>query len=116
MQPSNGQKWAQTTIWRCPSCGSRQQKPPLSGAFRERMMGLEPTTFCMATRPGVLPAAASFRLMQGVEPKSRSPGCRRRHETAPHGSQTLASRLQCKRVLQLPHRNPDRRRFYKAVS
>jgi hypothetical protein len=26
------------------------QKPRLSGAFGERMMGLEPTTFCMASR------------------------------------------------------------------
>jgi hypothetical protein len=25
-------------------------KNPRSGAFRERMMGLEPTTFCMASR------------------------------------------------------------------
>jgi hypothetical protein len=33
-------------------------KTGLSGAFLERMMGLEPTTFCMATRP------------------RRSPGCR----------------------------------------
>ena len=29
---------------------ARRQKTPLSGAFRERMMGLEPTTFCMASR------------------------------------------------------------------
>ena len=28
-----------------------QQKPRLSGALMERMMGLEPTTFCMATEP-----------------------------------------------------------------
>jgi hypothetical protein len=27
-----------------------KQKPRLSGAFEERMMGLEPTTFCMASR------------------------------------------------------------------
>src|SRR5438477_12660135 len=26
------------------------KKPHLSGAFLERMMGLEPTTFCMASR------------------------------------------------------------------
>jgi hypothetical protein len=28
----------------------RQQKAPASGADEERMMGLEPTTFCMASR------------------------------------------------------------------
>jgi hypothetical protein len=27
----------------------RQQKAPCSGAFEKRMMGLEPTTFCMAS-------------------------------------------------------------------
>jgi hypothetical protein len=27
-----------------------KEKPRLSGVFRERMMGLEPTTFCMASR------------------------------------------------------------------
>ena len=27
-----------------------QRKAPISGAFLERMMGLEPTTFCMASR------------------------------------------------------------------
>jgi hypothetical protein len=66
-----------------------------AGAFVEkRMMGLEPTTFCMATRTGPSPHAAWCRLMQGVEPKSRSPGCRGRQETAPPGSHVLASRLQ----------------------
>jgi hypothetical protein len=29
---------------------SGYRKPRLSGAFEERMMGLEPTTFCMASR------------------------------------------------------------------
>src|SRR6185436_10572983 len=29
---------------------SQQQKTPASGALLERMMGLEPTTFCMASR------------------------------------------------------------------
>jgi len=58
------------------------------------MMGLEPTTFCMATRPSLPQRSASFRLMQGVERKSRSLACRRRQETAPSGSQTLAGRLQ----------------------
>jgi hypothetical protein len=58
------------------------------------MMGLEPTTFCMATRTGPSPHAAWCRLMQGVEPKSRSPGCTGRQETAPPRSQVLASRLQ----------------------
>ena len=28
----------------------KQQKTPPSGAFLKRMMGLEPTTFCMASR------------------------------------------------------------------
>jgi hypothetical protein len=31
-----------------PSIASRNRKPRLSGVFLERMMGLEPTTFCMA--------------------------------------------------------------------
>jgi hypothetical protein len=58
------------------------------------MMGFEPTTFCMATRPGVSPAAAWCRLIQGMGPESRSPGCRKRQRMAPRGSQTLANRLQ----------------------
>ena len=32
-----------------PARSRRRQETRLSGAFRERMMGLEPTTFCMAT-------------------------------------------------------------------
>src|SRR6266566_2742359 len=42
-----------------------RQKHRLSGAFLERMMGLEPTTFCMATRPRLQPSAASCRLHPG---------------------------------------------------
>ena len=30
--------------------GLANRKAPSSGAFEERMMGLEPTTFCMASR------------------------------------------------------------------
>src|SRR5204862_4976028 len=56
--------------------------------------GTRPTTFCMATRPSLPACSAWFRLMQDVEPQSRSPGCRGRQETAPPGSQMLASRLQ----------------------
>jgi len=58
------------------------------------MMGLEPTTFCMATRPRLQPSAASFRLMPLCSRIAQRPGCRRRQETAPRGSQTLARRLQ----------------------
>jgi hypothetical protein len=35
---------------RCCRFLPRQQKTPSSGAFVKRMMGLEPTTFCMASR------------------------------------------------------------------
>jgi hypothetical protein len=38
--------------------------PRLSGAFLKRMMGLEPTTFCMAMRRRLPSCSASFRLMQ----------------------------------------------------
>jgi hypothetical protein len=42
------------TNWPRDGAGSRpsaNEKDPVSGAFREeRMMGLEPTTFCMASR------------------------------------------------------------------
>ena len=30
--------------------GARTQKPPMRGLPEKRMMGLEPTTFCMASR------------------------------------------------------------------
>jgi hypothetical protein len=43
---------------------SANKKPRFCGAFLERMMGLEPTTFCMATRSGTSPRAALFRLVQ----------------------------------------------------
>jgi len=53
-----------------------RQKPRLSGAFLERMMGLEPTTFGMATRPRLQPSAASFRLMPLCSRIAQRPGCR----------------------------------------
>ena len=34
---------------------AKATKPRLTGAFRERMMGLEPTTFCMASESWVRP-------------------------------------------------------------
>jgi hypothetical protein len=32
------------------SHADKRRKPPVAGGFMERMMGLEPTTFCMASR------------------------------------------------------------------
>jgi hypothetical protein len=53
---------------RGPGCLSHspggRQETALCGAFLKRMMGLEPTTFCMATRPTLPSGAASFSLMQ----------------------------------------------------
>jgi hypothetical protein len=48
---------------------ARQQKTPPSGAFRERMMGLEPTTFCMASR-----RSSQLSYIRGVAKYSRGSG------------------------------------------
>ena len=45
---SNGHKWALAPLVSLCQFQLRQQKTPSSGALLERMMGLEPTTFCMA--------------------------------------------------------------------
>jgi hypothetical protein len=45
----DGQRWAVARNRRSLCSRERQQKTPSSGALLERMMGLEPTTFCMAS-------------------------------------------------------------------
>src|SRR4051812_38490836 len=47
---SNGQQRAARVSGTFQHGAQGNKKPRLSGAFRERMMGLEPTTFCMASR------------------------------------------------------------------
>ena len=47
---SNGHKWAQTTSKSCAGYCGGNKKPRLSGALSKRMKGLEPSTFCMASR------------------------------------------------------------------
>jgi hypothetical protein len=47
---SNGQQRAADDSRALARQSLRQQKTPPSGAFQERMMGLEPTTFSMARR------------------------------------------------------------------
>jgi hypothetical protein len=49
---SNGQQRADRVSRTVQHEDARNKKPRLSGAFRERMMGLEPTTFCMAKAGG----------------------------------------------------------------
>jgi hypothetical protein len=72
---SNGHKWAQTARLPLSSCASRQQKAPSSGASEERMMGLEPTTFCMAKASGRAAEAVIEKTAPHLTRPSSLPGC-----------------------------------------
>jgi hypothetical protein len=59
----------------------RQQKSPFSGAFeeeeeggtlQERMMGFEPTTFCMASGSWVRPDDVQSRIVERIRRSRRS--------------------------------------------
>jgi hypothetical protein len=47
-------------------------------------MGLEPTTFCMATRPSLPQCATPFRLTQAQSQIAAPLGCGKRQQTAPN--------------------------------
>ena len=93
---------------------ARQQKTPPSGAFRERMMGLEPTTFCMASRRssqlsyirGVVKysrGSGAGRIRAGRGPRSRGG---RRARCAPGGRRGTRPGRACGRVAPLRSRAP----------
>ena len=58
---SNGHEWALSRPKSRSRFQRRQQKAPSSGASGERMMGFEPTTFCMARNPRETPAGVTRR-------------------------------------------------------
>ena len=53
-------------------------------------MGLEPTTFCMATRPGLPHGSASFRRNATFTASSRSTDATRRTRAARYGDVMVA--------------------------
>ena len=57
-------------------------------------MGLEPTTFCMATRPGLQQRCSRVQRNRRLAEETRVGGCGTMHGMTPPRSLTLATRLQ----------------------